>query len=159
MSGRRLCVLRRHLCADAAEAVPVVDVSPLLSGSTNRASVEAIRSACSASGFLARGHGLDADILDALGAMRAFFDSDGPLKLRHKASKARKGFTPVGSAKISIRPSTLHERYQYPHGRSLRRGDALRVPEARECDDCRLVMERRSSLHPPPRYPAKVQDP
>ena len=143
MSGterRRLAALRAHLrvrqrAQDApapatpstAAAVPadeglwmppVVDVAPLLDPS--RHPPEARRRALAlidgafrhgSGAFIAVNHGLNAPLRSVLDGAQGFFDAPADLQQRHLEAKH---FTPVGAARIAVRPSTLHERLSYP---------------------------------------------
>ena len=97
--------------------VPVCDVGPLLDPAAPAAARAALLAKIDSSfrhgsgAIIATGHGLNASLAEILGGSRRFFASGPELQAPHVASKA---FTPVGAAKIAIRPSTLHERLSYP---------------------------------------------
>jgi isopenicillin N synthase-like dioxygenase len=114
--------IHNGLAADpAAEALwmpPVVDVGALLDPSSaspaaRSAALEAIDGAFrhGSGAFIAVGHGLNKPLRSVLGGSQEFFDAPHELQEPHREGKH---FTPVGAAKIAVRPSTLHERLSYP---------------------------------------------
>ena len=97
---------------------PIVDVAPLLDPS--RHPPEARRRALAlidgafrhgSGAFIAVNHGLNAPLRSVLDGAQGFFDAPAGLQQRHLEAKH---FTPVGAARIAVRPSTLHERLSYP---------------------------------------------
>lgn len=96
---------------------PVVDVGPLMdperSSSEREVALaqidEAFRHGSGA--VIAVGHGLEAGLKSVLQGSQAFFDAPQGVQ---KPYEEGKHFTPVGTAKIAVRPSTLHERLSYP---------------------------------------------
>jgi isopenicillin N synthase-like dioxygenase len=95
---------------EVSEAVPVIDVSALVAGTSARAAVAAeIGRACRAQGFFyVTGHGVDVGIVERLvDASRRFFAQDGAPKMEwpmSKGGRAWRGYFPVGGELTSGRP-------------------------------------------------------
>jgi polar amino acid transport system ATP-binding protein len=91
-------------------AVPVIDVSALLAGTSARAAVVAeIGQACRAQGFFyVTGHGVDPGVCDRLvAASRQFFALDEATKMQGRMSlggRAWRGYFPAGGELTSGRP-------------------------------------------------------
>eukprot|EP01052_Picozoa_sp_SAG31_P000473 SAG31_NODE_14_length_37953_cov_109.719660_7_plen_309_part_00 len=96
---------------------PVIDVSALIDSSTHRhGRIEALAQIdnafrCGSGAFVATGHGLSSSLRAVMRGSQEFFDA--PVELQRQYMEG-KYFAPVGTAKIAVRPSTLHERLSYP---------------------------------------------
>ena len=91
-------------------AVPVIDISALVAGTSSRAAVAAeVGEACRAQGFFyVTGHGVDEGVCDRLvAASRRFFALDEATKMRERMSlggRAWRGYFPSGGELTSGRP-------------------------------------------------------